>query len=266
MRKKYYVLIGVSILLQILGITMPFIGFGDDGICITQLPLSIFVSLLLLMLGLKGLYKDVKKDVFYNGFVLSVVGICVLIIATIISPVFAGGTLLTPTKYMSLIIENSTHENLLFIYTSQFLKSMFALLIVVMFGMLFYAIAINKFATGLRTLNIDNDHKSQLKKAIRKFSICNIINIALASLVILMIVSMFKIFYKYVGVDSMLYDDSIKLVLILLSLYLVLLPATIVTSIFYYINFIKSIILVFKTPKKFIIEEEKIDNVFGQGE
>lgn len=260
MNKKNYILVGVSLLLQIIGLTVPFFGFGEDGLCTTELPISILVSLILLMQALKGLFNETDKKEFFNGFKFSVIGIFLIVVCTILSPVIAGGTLLSPGKYLSLVFESQDNEYLLYVYTSQFFKSLLALLVIVILGMIFYAIAINKFTSGVCTLNVETEHKNKLRKVTKTFSIVNVINMILLAIVILAFISFFEIIFKNAGSETLNDSDTTKLVVIFALLYLVLLPGVIVNSIFYYVNFVKSVIYMFKTPSKFIeLEPETVE-------
>ena len=257
MRKRHFILIGISVILLAIGSYTPFIGIGENGINITNIPLSIFLSLFMFLIGLKGLYKDTKKYDFKNGFILSIVGLCVILLVTLFSPLIAGGEFIGPFKYLSLVVEAENSEYLLFVYTNQFFKSFRAIFIVTLLGLIFYTIAASKFVNGIRYLSVDRDHKNNLKKAFKKFNIVNILLIILAIIMMTIFIRMFELisFYSYSG--YLLPLQGIELILYLLLLYLVILPGSMVLSVFYYINLIKSIIYIFKTPSHFI--EEKSD-------
>ena len=256
MSKKYFVLIGISILLQLIGIMAPFIGVGRDVINITNIPLSNLASLILLMIGLKGLYKDTKNQDFYNGSILAVVGICVIFAGTLVSPMFAGGTFIGPFKYVYKIIENQNDDNLILILTSQFLKSFRALFIVIALGVIFYAISLLKFVKGLISQNIFENHKKRIKKSIRTFAILNVILIVLSIITMTFFIKMVDIII--LSNRNMTEDMAFEWLGYLFLAYFGSLLA-IAPAVFYYINIIKSVVFVFKTPSNFInVENETI--------
>lgn len=260
MNKKNYILIGVSLLLQLVNITVPFIGFGKSGICETTLPASMIVSTLLLMLALKGLYKETNIREFHTGFIMSIIGICILGLGTIISPLFSGGEFLGPYKYISLIFENQPNEDLLFLFTVRFFKSFRSQFIVMAIAAYFYAFGLFKFVNGLREINIDREHKNKLNKSVKTFAVVNLILFIISVLIFTIFIDFFKTIYFQSVASSIDNTTSAKLIMLFLVLYLVILPAAIVVSVFYYVNIVKSIICVFKAPSKYIQpESETID-------
>ncbi len=257
MNKKNYILIGVSLLLQLVNITVPFIGFEKSGICETMLPASMLISTLLLMFALKGLYKETNSREFHTGFIMSMIGVCILGLGTIVSPVFLGEKFIGPYKYLSLMLEHQTKEELLFIFTIRFFKSFRLQFIIMAIAAFFYAFGLFKFVNGLRIVNIDRKHKNIIKKSVKTFAVVNLILLIISVLIFTIFINFFKTIYMESVVESIDNAASVKLIVLFLVLYLVILPVAIVLSVFYYVNIIKSIIYVFKTPSNYIQPESE---------
>ena len=257
MKKKNFILVGLSIILQAIAITIPFIGIGKEGIYMSIMPISTIVSLFILMIALKNLYKETKIQSYHQGIIFSGVGICLLIIATLLSPLLASDEYISPYKYVTLLIEQEFNEIFLMIYTIQFFSSIVMLFNIVLLGMFIYAIAINKFANGSMDLNIEPTHKINLKKSINKFSIINFLIMLLSFVMIYIMKEFLEILLRF---GSATLPDKIAATVIIYwaLMFFIVLPGLMVLSVFYYINFIKSIIYTFKTSSKFL-QEEKIE-------
>lgn len=255
MKKRSFILIGISLLIQLTGITIPFFGVNSKGFETSSISLSLLCSFILLMIALKGIYKDTKNESFYKGYVMSIVAICVFVCGTIIAPIIAGESFCGPFEYILKVL------NLEYLETSQnteylaytlviFLNSFKAIFIISTISVIFYTISIFNFLKGLKSVSIETLHENKLNKTLKKFMILNILLYAAAVIVIVFFAGMFSVLIHEYPTDS----EVISLILYFIGLYVLVLPGTVVLSVFFYINLIKSVILIFKTPGKFIEE------------
>lgn len=251
MRKFNFTLIGVSIVLQLTGFIFPVIGIGTKGLDITIIPLSLVASLLLLMFGLRGLYQDTRNQNFYSGIILSIVGMGLIIAGTIFSPIITGGRFFRTIEWILMISKGEfADEELFSFFIVDLCKSVRTLYIVMTLGSLFYSISLIKFISGLLLQNVDHLHLYNMRRTIKIFAVSSFILILIATIIIIMFTDVMKI--ASLPYDNIMEEDLLRAYIYRLIFFIILVPAAIVFLIFYFINIIKSIKLVFKTPKKFI--------------
>lgn len=254
MNKKYIKFIGISIIISIFGLSIPFLGFNDSGFQTTSLPATFIVAMILLLIGANGLYKDTRNNDFYVAKVMAIIGICVTLVCVMISPLFSDVTYFSPIEYIQSVLDMASRQDelALFRYMLEMFKGYAALFIIVTIGNYFYAFSIFRITSGLLTLNLESDHKYKLKKSLKQFAITNCINTALLSVMMLTFVSFFKTLLPYLYVDYSPDEAAFKVIGVFLLLFFIILPAMVVVSIFYIIGLIKSLVYVFNTPRKLI--------------
>ncbi|MBE6130466.1 MAG: hypothetical protein E7183_01985 [Erysipelotrichaceae bacterium] len=258
MTKKNFIFIGLSIIAILISIMMPFMGFGSDGFTITYLPINLVVSFILLFIGLKGLYKDTNNQDFYTGSIMSIVGMCILVIGTIISPLFTKNYM-GILNYYKVLFENIDNEYL-FIKNGGYLFETFGIFFTICFvSFYFYGFAAFKFLSGIKNQNIIVEHKNDLNKKIKTFIIANMILYAICAITMFLYKEVAQTLLPYMYKNTMPDEVIAKLMLLLIVTCVIMFPALIVVSVFYFINIIKSIILVFKTPSQIEQKDEVID-------
>lgn len=258
MKKKNFILIGLSILVLLISVMLPFIGFGHDGFTFTNLPANLLVSFLLLFIGLKGLYKDTNNQDFYTGSIMCIVGMCVLVIGTIISPLITHHYI-SLFKYYKAFLENIDNEYI-FLKNSLYLFNSFGIFFIVyLVAFYFYGFAAFRFANGIKNQSVILEHKNNLNKKIKTFIITNIILFALSAITMFIFKELIETLMPYIHANTIPDAAIAKLMLLLVVIYAVICPCLIVVSILYYINIIKSIILVFKTPNMLEQKEEFVE-------
>lgn len=254
MNKKYIKFIGISIIVSIFGLAIPFIGFGKTGFQTTSLPASLIIAMILLLMGATGLYNDTKNNDFYVAKVMAIIGICITAVCVIISPLFSSVTYFSPIDYIQTILEAASREDAvaLFKYMMEMFKGYTALFVIVTIGGYFYAFSIFRISSGLLTFNLEQQHKRNLQKNLKQFAVTSCVNTALLALMLFVYTSIFTVLLPYFNSDYMPDQVAFKIIGLFLVLFIIILPLMIVVSIFYIIGLIKSIIYVFKTPKKLI--------------
>ena len=256
MKKKNFILIGLSILLLLISIMMPFIGFNKNGIVLTNFPLNLLGSFILMFLGLKGLYKDTNNHDFYIGSVMCIVGIVVSIVGTLVSPLIIKNYTNIYKFYEILYkMQDSEDVSLFFFYFGKLFESFGIFFVVYIISFYFYGFAAFRFISGIKRQNIVVEHKVKLNKVVKTFIITNMILFIISAITMYFFKDFFMDFAPYVNSSELPDAVAAKLGLKFEGLYLGILPCLIVASIFYYINVIKSLIFVFKTPNNFVKEE-----------
>lgn len=258
MTKKNFIFIGLSILILLISVMMPFIGFSSDGVNITNLPVNLLVSFLLLFIGLKGLYKDTNNQDFYTGSIMCIVGMCVLVIGTIISPLITKHYI-GVFKYYKSFLENLDNEYIFFRNSIYLFNSFGIFFIVYLVSFYFYGFAAFRFVNGMKNQNIKVEHKNNLNKKIKTFIITNMILLVLSAITMFILKELMETLMPYL--NSNIESDEViaKLMLLMVVIYALICPCMIVASVFYYINIIKSIILVFKTPSMIEQKDEFVE-------
>ena len=112
MKKKNFIIIGISIILQFVMFMFPFIGIGDQ-VEIVSLPITLLISLFLMKAGLKGLYKETHYQEFNNGAILFVVGIIAIFLFTLFSPLIIGGNYVGIFEFYYTAFTNPENEVIL---------------------------------------------------------------------------------------------------------------------------------------------------------
>lgn len=258
MTKKNFIFIGLSILVLLISVMVPFIGFGSGGVNMTNLPVNLLVSFLLLFIGLKGLYKDTNNKDFYTGSIMCIVGMCVLVIGTIISPLITKHYI-GVFKFYKTFIENLDNEYIFFKNCLYLFNSFGIFFIVYLVSFYFYGFATFRFANGIKNQNIKVEHKNNLNKKIKTFIITNMILFAICAITMFVLKELMETLMPYLHTNTVPDEVLAKLMLLMVVLYALICPCIIVVSVFYYINIIKSIILVFKTPSMLEQKEEFIE-------
>ena len=256
MTKKNFIFIGFSILALLISVMIPFLGFGKNGFAITNLPINLLVSFLFLFIGLKGLYKDTNNQDFYTGSIMCIVGMCVLVIGTIISPLFTNNYM-GMFNYYKKFLENIDNEYIFFKNSCYLFETFSIFFCICIVSFYFYGFAAFKFVSGIKNQNITLEHKNDLNKKIKTFIISNIILYIICALLMYLLKELMHVLIPYLNSNTIPETIILKLMLMLIILYVVLFPGLIVSSILYIVNIIKSIILVFKTPGQIEIEKEE---------
>lgn len=261
MKKKNFTLIGLSILLLLISVMMPFIGFNQNEFIATNFPLNLLASFLLLLIGLKGLYKDTNNHDFYIGSIMCIVGMCVLVAGTLVSPLIVKNYTNMYNFYETLFkVLNTEDVRLLFVYCGNLFESFGIFFIVYIIAFYFYGFAAFRFVSGVKRQNIVMEHKNKLNKSVKTFVIANMILFAISTVSMYIFKEFFTSLVPYVNSSTLPDTVALKMGLTFAVLYLIVLPCLVVASVFYYINIIKSIILVFKTPNQ-IEQKEEFESV-----
>lgn len=265
MKKKNFILIAISIILQCIPIMIPFIGFGEK-VELVSLPATLLVSLLLLYFGLKGLYKDTNYSEFNSGAVLAIVGLFALVIGTMISPLIVGGNYVGIIEFYSVVFNNVDNDGVVIYTMLNFIKSFGAFFLMTAVSACFYGYALARFATGIKYQKIDKEHTKKLSRSVKQFGLYNFLSFALLTGFFFIMHSMLKLIFINMDAQGNVSDALTgQLLTYLVLIYFVLMPVLIWISVTYIINLIKSLIFVFSTPKKIqesieVIEPQELEN------
>lgn len=260
MRKKNFILIGISIILQFIMAMVPFIGIGQH-IEVVSLPITLLISLFLMMIGLKGLYKETHYQEFNNGAILSIVGIIAVFLFTLFSPLIIGGKYVGIFEFYSIALKNPQNEALLLSLTQKFMKSYGTFFLTSTVAVFFFGYALKSFGNGIQYQNVDKEHTNKLRKATKKFAVSNFLLMLLFTIMLFVLGNVFTFIKENVDASGELSNSAvIELLLLFGSIYLIIIPLLIFITIIYYINIVKSLILIFSTPKKIINNDEVINN------
>lgn len=252
MKKKNFILIGISIILQFVMFMFPFIGIGDQ-VEVVSLPITLLISLFLMKAGLKGLYKETHYQEFNNGAILSVVGIIAIFLFTLFSPLIIGGNYVGIFEFYYTAFTNPENEVILMRLLLKFLKSYGCFFLTCTIAVFFFGYALKSFANGIAYQNIDKEHSKKLTKATKRFGLTNFFLMLILTITFFIFANVFKVIFENTNAYGELNNAATGQVLLSFGfMFMVLIPLLIINSVMYYINIIKSLILVFSTPKKII--------------
>ena len=256
MKKRAFILIAISLIVQFTGIMLPFIGLSKNGFIVTTLPFSYLVSLILLICSLISLTKEYRNFEFNKSIKFFIITILVLIVGTVVSPYLVKDEYCNIFKYIILSMDEGlvNDEEYVLNLTYNFFDSYRAVFIIYLLSSIFYMAGIFKLTSGTRMLNLSREHNKNLKQNFRRFTIVNTLLLTVTVVLLTLLIGMFKLSSK----EVLDYFEAIGLLIYLVLMFLVICPLAIVLSVFFYIYMIKSIILLFKTPSKFIEENTEV--------